>query len=98
MAWSPLAGGALATGQAPEGSDERFGALIAALDRIADENDSGRDAVALAWLLAHPAGIVPILGTQSQGRIRAAASAFDIRMTRRDWYDVLEAGLGQRMP
>lgn len=98
MAWSPLAGGALATGQAPERSDERFGALISALDRIADENDSGRDAVALAWLLAHPAGIVPILGTQSPERIRAAANAFDIRMTRRDWYDVLEAGLGQRMP
>lgn len=98
MAWSPLAGGALATGKAPDGSDGRFEQLMAVLDRIANENGAGRDVVALAWLLAHPAGIVPIVGTQSPERIRAAAGAYDIRMTRRDWYEVLEAGLGQRMP
>ncbi|MEM9104213.1 MAG: aldo/keto reductase [Pseudomonadota bacterium] len=98
MAWSPLAGGALATGEAPEHADHRFGELIAVLDRIAEVNGAGRDVVALAWLLAHPAGIIPILGTQSPDRIRAAAGAFEIRMTRRDWYDLLEAGLGQRMP
>ena len=98
MAWSPLAGGALATGRAPDGADGRFDQLIAVLDRIAEANNAGRDAVALAWLLAHPAGIVPILGTQTPDRIRAAAGAYEIRMTRQDWYDVLEAGLGEPMP
>ena len=98
MAWSPLAGGALATGQPPKGADGRFERLMGVLDRIAEANDAGRDAVALAWLLVHPAGIVPILGTQTPDRIRAAAGTFEIRMTRRDWYDVLEAGLGEPMP
>ncbi|MEX3009770.1 aldo/keto reductase family oxidoreductase [Hoeflea sp. TYP-13] len=98
MAWSPLAGGSLATGIAPGGSPDRFPDLIAVIDRIAGDNNSTRDCVALAWLLAHPAGIVPILGTQSPERIRAAAGAFDINMNRRDWYDILEASLGERMP
>jgi predicted oxidoreductase len=99
MAWSPLAGGALATGTAPVGSDdERFGNLIAVLDRVASENETTRDCIALAWLLAHPAGVVPIIGTQSPDRIRSAAGAFNVKMSRRDWYAILEASLGQRMP
>ena len=98
MAWSPLAGGSLATGNAPENAVQRFHVLISVLDRIAGDNNTTRDCVALAWLLAHPAGIVPILGTQSPERIRAASGAFDIKMNRRDWYEILEAGLGERMP
>lgn len=99
MAWSPLAGGALATGTKPSGSGERrFENLIGALDRIAAENDTTRDCVALAWLLAHPAGIVPIIGTQSPDRIRSATGAFDVTMNRQDWYAIFEASLGQKMP
>lgn len=99
MAWSPLAGGALATGTMPSGYDEeRFMDLITALDRVAEENETTRDCIALAWLLAHPAGIVPIIGTQSPDRIRSAAGAFDVTMNRRDWYAILEASLGRRMP
>lgn len=99
MAWSPLAGGALATGTMPSGSDEeRFAGLMTALDQVAEKNDTTRDCVALSWLLAHPAGIVPIIGTQSPDRIRSAAGAFDVTMGRRDWYAILEASLGHRMP
>lgn len=99
MAWSPLAGGALATGTKPSGGGEqRFETLIGALDRIAAENGTTRDCIALAWLLAHPAGIVPIIGTQSPDRIRSAAGAFDVTMNRQDWYDIFEASLGHKMP
>lgn len=98
MAWSPLAGGLLATGKAPPDGRDRFEMLIAVIDRIAAANDVTRDCVAVAWLLAHPAGIMPILGTQAPGRIRSAARALEVRMTRRDWYEILEAGLGRKMP
>ncbi len=98
MAWSPLAGGILATGAAPEKGTDRFEKLIEVLDRIAEASNVGRDCVALAWLLAHPVGIMPIIGTQSVDRIRASAKAYEVKLTRRDWYEVLEAGLGQRMP
>lgn len=99
MAWSPLAGGALATGVKPTGGGERrFENLIGVLDRIAEENGTTRDCVALAWLLAHPAGIVPIIGTQSPDRIRSSAGAFDVTLNRQDWYAVYEVSLGQKMP
>lgn len=98
MAWSPLAGGILATGDAPDVGADRFETLIGVLDRIAAANEVTRDCVALAWLLAHPAGIMPILGTQAPDRIRNAASALEVQMTRRDWYDILEAGRGRKMP
>lgn len=89
MAWSPLGGGALMTGSGP---------ICTELDRIAGENGADRGAVALAWLLAHPAGIMPIIGSQNPDRIRAAGAAFDLKMTRRDWYALLEASLGHKMP
>ncbi|MDA4844498.1 aldo/keto reductase [Hoeflea poritis] len=98
LAWSPLAGGSLATGRAPDRADLRAAGLVAVLDRIANDNGSTRECVALAWLLAHPAGVVPIIGTQSPERIRAAAGAFEIKMSRRDWYEILEASRGERMP
>ena len=56
------------------------------------------EAVALAWLLSHPAGLLPILGSQNPVRIRAAAAAYDVTLTRRDWYAVLEASPGAPMP
>ena len=95
MAWSPLGGGALATGQ---GDHPRLGAVVAALDRIAAEQDTRRDAVALAWVLAHPAHTVALIGSQSPERIRASAAAYDVTMSRADWYAILEASLGERMP
>ncbi len=98
MAWSPLAGGALATGRANGGDEARLVRIVEALDAIAAENETGRDAVGLAWLLAHPAGIIPIVGSQNPERIRAASAAFDVKITRRQWYGVLEASLGAPMP
>ncbi len=98
MAWSPLAGGALATGKPPENARIQFAKLIAELDRQAETNGTTRDIVALAWLLAHPANIIPLLGTQSPARIKSAIKAFDVQMTRRDWYAILEASNGCSMP
>ncbi len=99
MAWSPLAGGSLATGVEPTNRDfPNFSALIVALDALAAKNETTRDAVALAWLLAHPAGIIPIIGTQSPDRIRASAAAFEVALSRNEWYAIFEASLGHKMP
>ncbi len=98
FAWSPLAGGQLVTGQAAGSAVEKVDRILPVLDRIAEENNCDRSAVALAWLLAHPAKVVPIVGTQTIERIRRSADALSVKMTRRDWYDILEASLGAPMP
>ncbi len=99
FAWSPLAGGQLITGIVESaGAADKIARLIPVLDRIAHENSCDRAAVALAFLLAHPARVVPIVGTQNLERIKASASALAVKMTRRDWYDILEASNGAPMP
>ncbi|MEL6583702.1 MAG: aldo/keto reductase [Pseudomonadota bacterium] len=95
MAWSPLGGGALATGT---GDHPRLANVIVELDRIANAQGTSRDLVALAWVLAHPAHPIALIGSQTPARIAAAAGAYDIKLTRRDWYAVLEASRGAPMP
>lgn len=48
--------------------------------------------------MAHPAGIVPIVGSQRPDRIREAADAYKVRWTRADWYRVLVATRGAALP
>jgi 6-dehydroglucose reductase len=101
LAWSPLAGGRLglsieAARAEPNGA--RLAALLARLDEIAAREGVPRTAVALAWLLAHPSGAIPIVGTQQPARLAEAVRAFDVRLTRKDWYDVVIASQGARMP
>jgi predicted oxidoreductase len=48
--------------------------------------------------MAHPAGIVPIVGSQSAVRIAEAAEALKVRWTRQDWYAVLVAARGEKLP
>ncbi|SDE68729.1 aldo/keto reductase [Kordiimonas lacus] len=96
LAWSPLAGGGLLSDAAEATGKAK--AVITVLDRLANAYGTDRTAVALAFLLAHPSGVIPIIGTQTPARITAATAAFDVPLTRRDWYDILEASRGARMP
>jgi len=93
LAWSPLGGGRLL---APE--SERDRAVAAELDRIAGEQGVSRSVAAYGWLMAHPAGIVPIVGSQSAERIAEAAQALGMRWTRQDWFAVLVAARGEKLP
>jgi len=101
LAWSPLAGGHL--GLSPDAArgkrdGERLVTLIGRLDEIAARESVPRAAVALAFLLVHPAGIVPIIGTQQPERIRESVAAFRVRLSRADWYAILSASLGKALP
>jgi predicted oxidoreductase len=91
MAWSPLAGGKLFT------DDARALRLRPALQRLADQHGVGIDAVAVAWLLAHPARIVPVMGTNSLARIARLADAFKVAMPRETWFELLELALGHEV-
>ncbi len=83
MAWSPLAGGALFSGDNPK--------LLALLGTIGDGDSA---AAAVAWLLAHPARILPVLGTNNLSRIQALDAACGIAMDRETWFEIYEAANG----
>ena len=90
MAWSPLAGGALFT--------DANASLIAIMRRLADKQGRYTSAVALAWLMAHPANIIPVVGTNNLDRLRALSTAFDVELGREDWFEIYTAALGHEVP
>jgi predicted oxidoreductase len=89
MAWSPLGGGDLMTA-----SNE----LTHRLDSIATRSGVDRAAVATAFLLAHPAKITPVLGTNNLDRISAISAAETVQLDRQDWFSLYEAALGSEVP
>lgn len=93
LAWSPLGGGRIA---APETARER--AVVAALEAETERQDAPLAAVAYSWLMAHPAGIIPIIGTQRPERIAEAVEAYKVQWTRESWYAVLIAARGVPLP
>ena len=89
MAWSPLGGGSLMTDQGP---------LQQAMDRIAESTRTDRAAVATAWLLAHPAGIVPVIGTNAIDRIARVGAATRIALDRETWFELYTHAIGHEIP
>jgi len=92
LGWSPLAGGRLATGEgiAP--------ALLGVLDQLADRERVDRSHIALAFVLAHPAGVIPIIGTQDPARVVASKQALDVQLDRADVYAIVQASEGAPLP
>ena len=90
MAWSPLAGGALFT--------DANASLIAIMRRLGDKQGGDTSAVALAWLMAHPANIIPVVGTNNLDRLSALSTAFDVELGREDWFEIYTAALGHEVP
>lgn len=92
LAWSPLAGGRLATGEGMRTD------LMRALDRIAAREGCDRSSVALAFVLAHPSRPVAIVGSQRPERLRSATAALTIRLDHTDLYSIIEASEGVPLP
>lgn len=90
LAWSPLGGGRIATGDvAPT--------LLAALDALAEREQVSRSAIAIAFVMAHPSQPVPIVGSQRRDRILDAAAAAEVQLSRADWYSLVAAA-GRELP
>ncbi|HUO19155.1 MAG TPA: aldo/keto reductase [Steroidobacteraceae bacterium] len=98
IAWSPLAQGRLATPSGTLAADARTDRVIAALEAIARRDGTPRSAVAYAWIMAHPSRPIPLIGSQDPARIREARGAYAVHLTRADWYGILVAARGARLP
>ena len=93
MAWSPVAGGRLFTA-----GDERAMRVRAALERVGREVGGSAEQVALAWLLRHPAWVLPVMGTGKIERLREAVAAENIELDRQQWFTIWEASAGHEVP
>jgi predicted oxidoreductase len=88
LGWSTLGGGKIG----------KPGAVTSLIAAKAAESGVSPSAAAYAWVMAHPARVIPIVGSQQPARIREAAEAFKVTWTRAEWYAVLQASTGERLP
>jgi predicted oxidoreductase len=96
QAWGPVANGQLI--DPPRGADKRVRAAAKAVADLAAAHGTTREAIALAWLLRHPAGIQPIIGTTNVERLKASCRADEVMLSREEWYTLFMAGRGAPMP
>lgn len=101
MAWSPLAGGKLGDGARrvlPSQEGYQTDAITRELDAVARERGTTRMVVALAWLMKHPSGIMPVVGSIDPERIRRAAEADSLELSREEWYRLFTVARGTPLP
>ena len=90
MAWSPLAGGRL--------FDKSNQELFALLNMMANSHNTSPTAIAVAWLLAHPANIMPVMGTNSIERIKSLSMGCKVKLDRQSWFEIYELANGHEVP
>lgn len=97
QAWSPLAGG-IYSGKESKAEDPRITDTTKIVTKIAEKYKVSKDAIVLAWLLKHPANIKPVIGTTNPQRIKNSVESLNIDITSDEWYELLVASSGLRMP
>ncbi len=94
MAWSPMAGGNILHPSGEKGQR----VLDALLDVAGELQVELVDRIIYAWILKHPAGILPIVGTGKISRIKNAVEALDIELTLEQWFKIYIASKGEELP
>lgn len=93
MAWSPLGGGLLSDDAHP-----RFRSIMQEATALAKQYATGINEILIAWLLKHPSGILPVVGTTKLERLLQAKNASVIELSNDDWFRLYSASLGEEIP
>jgi predicted oxidoreductase len=96
QAWGPVGGGRLLAADPAE--DSAWGRTARLLNETAARHGAPPEAVLVAWLLRHPAGLQPVIGSTRPERIEAACRADAIDLSREEWYALFTAARGARVP
>ncbi len=93
MAWSPLGGGQLFSAE----ENERHKRIIAVAEILGEKYEAGGDQILLSWLMRHPSGLLPVLGTSKLERIKKALLATRINRTQEEWFLLWRASTGREV-
>ena len=91
MAWSPL-------GTYFRTSDPQRERIRSCIGPLCEKYNASETQLLLAWLLRHPAGIHPVVGTTRPDRLRESQEALHIDLELEDWFALLEASQGHKVP
>ncbi len=90
MCWSPL-------GTVFKENNEQTKRIHEVLDELVRKYDASKDQLLLAWILKHPSGIHPVIGTATPERITKASEAVTIDLSEIDWFRLLVASQGHKV-
>ncbi|EHQ61073.1 aldo/keto reductase [Paenibacillus dendritiformis C454] len=97
QAWGPLAQGVF-SGRDLSDQPASIRETAELVQAMANEKGTTREAIILAWLMRHPAGIQPVIGTANPERIRACGEAANLTLTREEWYTLYVSSRGRALP
>lgn len=91
MCWSPL-------GTVFRNDNEQSQRILTIANELASKYDASNDVILLAWILKHPAGILPVCGTSDKNRLAQLMKATTIEMELQDWFMLWTASTGNEVP
>ena len=91
MCWSPL-------GSVFKERNDQTYRIHNILDALSEKYNATKDQLVLAWIMKHPSGIHPVIGTTNKERVKNAAEATKIELTDVDWFQLLVASQGHKVP
>ena len=91
MAWSPL-------GNVFKNDTEQTRRIYKQLGKLQEKYNAKEDELLLAWILKHPSGIIPVIGTTTKKRLKQAINATKIELELEDWFLILAASEGYEVP
>ena len=90
QAWSPLRGDLL---NPPASASPQIKEVAELLSQLAARKITTPSAIALAWLLRHPAGIIPVIGATNPAHIAENCAADKLELSRQEWYALYFAAM-----
>ncbi|MFC4766191.1 aldo/keto reductase [Effusibacillus consociatus] len=97
QAWGSLAQGVF-SGKLVDDQSDSIKATAKLVQEMAEQKQTTPEAIVLSWLMKHPAGIQPVIGTVNPDRIRACEDAVNITLTRNEWYTLYVSSRGRALP
>ncbi len=91
MAWNPL-------GTVFRENTEQTFRLKQLLATLVDKYHVGSDLILLAWILQHPANILPVAGTVNVARIQQLSKACSLELDKQDWFAIWTESMGNKVP
>ena len=92
-AWSPLGGGAV-FGKTDDAKILRIRSIG---NELAEKYKVSLDVLLLAWVLQHPSGIIPVIGTTKLARVKSALAAYEVKLSKEDWYRLWKSSTGHEI-
>lgn len=91
MSWNPL-------GTVFKEENDQAERLKICLEKLSEKYNVDKDVILLAWILKHPSGILPVIGTTNVDRIKNSMKAIDLKMDLEDWFTIWTESMGTKVP